>query len=56
MNKLIEPKSLLEVRKWKRKASEMIRKYGLKEAERRGSEWMRNTTVGEHHKICARKS
>jgi hypothetical protein len=37
MNKLIEPKSLLEVREWKRKASDMIEKYGLREAERRGS-------------------
>jgi hypothetical protein len=38
MNKLVEPKSLLEVRAWKRKASAMIEKYGLKEAERRGAQ------------------
>ena len=50
MNKLIEPESLLEVREWKKKASEMIMKYGLKEAERRGSEWTRKTAVGGHKK------
>jgi hypothetical protein len=38
MNKWIEPKSLLEVRAWKRKATAMIEKYGLREAERRGAE------------------
>ena len=38
MNKLIEPKSLLDVREWKKKASAMIEKHGLKEAERRGAE------------------
>jgi len=37
MNKLIEPKSLLEVRKWKRQVSNMIDRYGLKEVERRAS-------------------
>lgn len=59
MNKLIEPKSLLEVREWKKKASAMIEKYGLKEAERRGAEAFqkalmeikkRKTAVGGHKK------
>jgi hypothetical protein len=43
MNKLIEPKSLLEVRKWKRNASELIRKYGLKETGRRYAKWIHET-------------
>jgi hypothetical protein len=47
MNKLIVPKSLLEVQEWKRKAGEVIRKHGLAEAERRGARWL--------HKSNARK-
>lgn len=37
MNRLIEPKGLLEVRKWKREVSAQIGKYGLREVERRAS-------------------
>jgi hypothetical protein len=38
MNKLIVPKSLLEVRKWKQQVSAMIDKHGLNETLRHGRE------------------
>lgn len=38
MNKLIVPKSLLEVRKWKQRVSAMIDKHGLDETLRHGRE------------------
>ena len=44
MNKLIVSKSLLEVREWKRKAGDMVRKYGLAEVERRGAKWLHESS------------
>ena len=50
MNRLLEPKSLLEVRKWKEHAAKKIAKLGMAEAGRQAAKKMDRLVAEESAK------